>query len=74
VSELDIKNEDVVATRELYDDHLRAWQATRLNAARAAARRQFASAYLMWQASRLPSGGDALDDATAAASLEGAEW
>jgi hypothetical protein len=44
------------------------------NAARAAARRQNAAAYLAWEASRGVADGDELDTATAAASLQGAEW
>jgi hypothetical protein len=43
------------------------------NAARAAARRQNADAYLAWEAAN-HSGSQELDDATAAASLEGADW
>jgi hypothetical protein len=45
------------------------------NAARAAARRQNAAAYLAWEADR-PAGDrwDELDKATNAASLAGAEW
>jgi hypothetical protein len=44
------------------------------NAARAAARRQNAAAYLAWERERSPVGLDELDEATAGASLEGAEW
>jgi hypothetical protein len=43
-------------------------------AARVAARRQNAAAYSAWEASHRRPGLDAVDDATAAASLDGAEW
>jgi hypothetical protein len=43
-------------------------------AARVAARRQNAAAYSAWEASQRHPGLDAVDDATAAASLDGAEW
>jgi hypothetical protein len=43
------------------------------NAARAAARRQNAAAYLAWEAAASDSFDD-VDAATAAASLAGAEW
>jgi hypothetical protein len=43
------------------------------DAARAAARRQNAAAYLAWEAGR-SSGRDELDRATTDASLAGAEW
>jgi hypothetical protein len=43
------------------------------NAARTAARRQNAAAYIAWERQRGP-GLDELDEATADASLEGAEW
>ena len=45
------------------------------NAARSAARRQNAAAYLAWEASRpADRRGDELDEATNVASLAGAEW
>jgi hypothetical protein len=44
------------------------------NAARAAARRQNAAAYLAWEAGNRRDGLAELDDATAAASLHGANW
>jgi hypothetical protein len=44
------------------------------NAARAAARRQNAAAYLAWEAENDRKSLDDLDDATANASLDGAEW
>jgi hypothetical protein len=44
------------------------------NAARAAARRQNAAAYLAWEAERGRADMTELDASTAAASLEGAEW
>jgi hypothetical protein len=44
------------------------------NAARTAARRQNAAAYLAWERERGRVGLDELDEATAAVSLEGAEW
>ena len=44
------------------------------NAARAAARRQNAVAYLAWEAEAHPNGLDEADEASAAASLDGAEW
>jgi hypothetical protein len=44
------------------------------NAARAAARRQNAAAYLAWEAGNRRDGLAELDDATAAASLDGANW
>jgi hypothetical protein len=43
------------------------------NAARAAARRQNAAAYLAWEAANHPDSRE-LDEATVAASLEGAAW
>jgi hypothetical protein len=43
-------------------------------AARAAARRQNALAYLAWEASRGKAGLDEVDEATASMSLDGAEW
>jgi hypothetical protein len=44
------------------------------NAARAAARRQNAAAYLAWEAGRHRNGSDRLDETTAAISLDGADW
>ncbi|GEM_PF-5755686 len=44
------------------------------NAARAAAHRQNAAAYLAWEAAAHGSGPDELDAATAAVSLDGAAW
>ena len=44
------------------------------NAARAAARRQNAAAYLAWESGVQRVDPDELDDATAAVSLQGAEW
>jgi len=44
------------------------------NAARTAARRQNAAAYLAWEAGRTAAARDEADQATAAASLTGAEW
>jgi hypothetical protein len=44
------------------------------NAARAAARRQNAAAYLAWEARAARTDLDDLDEATAGASLDGAEW
>jgi hypothetical protein len=45
------------------------------NAARSAARRQNAAAYLAWEASRpVDDGLDELDRASSVASLDGAEW
>lgn len=44
------------------------------NAARAAARRQNAAAYLAWEAGHRRDGLAELDGATAAASLDGAHW
>jgi hypothetical protein len=44
------------------------------NAARAAARRQNAAAYLAWEAGRGHDGLAELDAVTAAASLDGADW
>jgi hypothetical protein len=44
------------------------------DAARAAARRQNAMAYAAWEASRGADRLDDLDEATAASSLDGAEW
>lgn len=44
------------------------------NAARAAARRQNAAAYLAWEASRRRNGAESLDQTTTIASLDGAEW
>ncbi len=44
------------------------------NAARAAARRQNAVAYLAWESGLQRVDPDELDDATAAVSLQGAEW
>ena len=44
------------------------------NAARTAARAQNAAAYVAWEASREPHDDDLLDDATAAVSLQNAEW
>jgi hypothetical protein len=44
------------------------------NAARAAARRQNAAAYLAWESGRQRTGADPLDEATAVASLDGTQW
>jgi hypothetical protein len=44
------------------------------NAARTAARRQNAAAYLAWEAAHHHDRAGALDPATAAVSLDGAEW
>jgi hypothetical protein len=44
------------------------------DAARAAARRQNAMAYAVWEASRGVASLNDLDEATAATSLDGAEW
>jgi hypothetical protein len=44
------------------------------NAARAAARRQNAAAYLAWEAGRRRNGAEPLDETTTASSLDGAEW
>jgi len=44
------------------------------DAARAAARRQNAAAYLAWERDRGRAGLDELDQETAARSLDGAEW
>jgi hypothetical protein len=44
------------------------------NAARVAARRQNAAAYVAWERERGRVEPDELDQATAEASLEGAEW
>jgi hypothetical protein len=43
-------------------------------AVRITARRQNAAAYVAWEAAHGHAGWDELDKATAAASLEGAEW
>jgi hypothetical protein len=43
-------------------------------AARTAARRQNAAAYLAWERERGRAGLDELDQATAAGTLDGAEW
>jgi len=44
------------------------------NAARAAAHRQNAAAYLAWEADARRAGLDEVDEATAEASLDGTEW
>lgn len=44
------------------------------DAARAAARRQNAAAFMAWERERGRTGLDELDDETAAMSLNGAEW